>query len=141
MEKLLNKTELLDLCREYVDEIQDSPNIHSITNQYTYVDFIDWLKAKNITFIKSEEVTISDPKGLLEKGSMKLYAEKGHRVTVTEDTINNGYTFDKEQAKKFLEISKEYTIESMDVGDWSSTVVLQEIPNQHFNSVHFIDVD
>lgn len=82
---------------------------------------------------------ISDPKGLLQQESMKLYAEKEHKVTVTEQSIINGYDYDMEKAKKFLKVGEIYTVESMEVHNWSSTVRLKEIPNQEFNSVNFVD--
>ena len=85
------------------------------------------------------ETKISDPNGIMNQPSMKLYAEKGHRVTVTEQSIKNGYDYDKEKAEKFLKVGKVYTLESMEVHNWSSTVKLQEVPNQEFNIVNFVD--
>ena len=85
------------------------------------------------------ETKISDPNGIMNQPSMKLDAEKGHRVTVTEQSIKNGYDYDKEKAEKFLKVGKVYTLESMEVHNWSSTVKLQEVPNQEFNSVNFVD--
>ena len=72
--------------------------------------------------------------------TMSLNAEKGHKVKVTDTTIDNGYDLDIEQAKKFLSVGQTYTIESIRVEDWNTTVVLQEFPNETFNSVNFIDV-
>jgi hypothetical protein len=46
---------------------------------------------------------------------------------------------DEEKARHFLKVGQVYTVERMDVHDWSSSVVLQEFPNIEFNSVHFID--
>ncbi len=93
-----------------------------------------------ISNFKTEIMKISDPKGLLQQKSMNIYAEKGHKVTVTEQSIINGHDSDKKKAKKFLKVGGVYTVESMEVYSWSSTVKLQEIPNQEFNSVNFIDL-
>ncbi|MCC6516912.1 MAG: hypothetical protein IT275_11220 [Chitinophagales bacterium] len=84
---------------------------------------------------------IIDPFGNLKQPSIKLYAEKGHKVTVTEKSIKNGYDFDIENVNKYLKVGEIYTVEEMDVYDFHSTVLLQEIPNVYFNSVNFIDVD
>lgn len=73
--------------------------------------------------------------------SMKLYAEKGHKVCVTEHSIKNGHDFDKEQVKKYLKVGQFYTIEKMDVYDFNSNVVLEEFPELIFNSVNFIDIN
>ncbi len=82
---------------------------------------------------------ILDPNGLMNQPSMKLYAEKGHKVTVTEQSIKNGYDYDKEKAEKFLKVGEIYTIEKMEVQNWSSVVTVQELPEERFNSVNFID--
>jgi len=82
---------------------------------------------------------ILDPNGVLNEPSMSVNAQKGHKVIVTEKSIANGYPFDEEKARHFLRVGQTYTIEYMDVQDWSSTIILQEIPGVEFNSVHFID--
>lgn len=84
---------------------------------------------------------IQDPDEILKHQPMSLNAKRGHKVTVTKETITWGYPHDKEKAKEFLEAGETYTVEIIDAGDFSSTVVLQEIPNQRFNTVHFIDSD
>lgn len=136
----LNTNELQELCNQYIDETQDNPNEHSIVNQYTIMDFVLWLKEKNIEFNKKEKITFSDPDNILSHKSMGLCSKKGHKVTVTEKTINWGYEGDKEQANKYLEIGKVYTVKTTWVYNFSSIVELQEIPNKRFNTVHFIDV-
>ena len=72
---------------------------------------------------------------------MKLHAEKGHNVTVTEQSIQNGYDYDINKAKKFLKVGEIYTIDRMEVHNWSSSVVLQEVPKESFNSVNFVDAN
>ena len=84
---------------------------------------------------------INDPNGVMNQPSMKLYAEKGHKVTVTEQSIKNGYDYDKQKAEKFLKVGEIYTIEKMEVHNLSSNVVLQELPEENFNSVNFVDAN
>lgn len=52
-------------------------------------------------------------------------------------TGRNGWDYDKEYIKKHLEIGKEYTLKSMNVGQSTSTLELKEFPNLHFNTVCF----
>lgn len=85
--------------------------------------------------------TISDPNGVLKEPSMSADAQKGHKVVVTERSISNGWPDDQEKARKFLKPGGIYTVEKMERADWSSSVILQEIPGERFNSVHFIDCD
>jgi hypothetical protein len=139
MDKLLNTNELQELCKQYIDEKQEQPNEHSIINQFTVMDFVLWVKEKNISFVKKEEVTFSDPDNILQHKAMDMYAKKGHKVSVTEKTINWGYNHDKEQANKFLEVGKIYTVKTTWVYDWDSKVELEEISNERFNTVHFVD--
>lgn len=71
---------------------------------------------------------------------MEIFAIKGHKVTVTEESANNGYRIDKEIVAKNLKVGKIYTVEKTDVGQSSTTVYLQETPNIAYNSVNFEDV-
>lgn len=91
--------------------------------------------------MKHEKSAILDPQGILQHESISLESKQGHKVMVTEKTIGWGRDYDKEQAKKFLEVGKVYTVESMEVHNWSSSVTLKEIPNEEFNSVHFVDAE
>jgi hypothetical protein len=68
---------------------------------------------------------------------MNIYALEGHKVKC--ETLEAGYDYDKEIAKRHLELSKEYTIDYTIVDSWSTDVYLKEIPNQRFNSVFFED--
>jgi hypothetical protein len=99
-------------------------------------DFSNFIKNNLKTKTK---MRILDPNGLLDAPSMSLEAKTGHKVTVTKESIKNGSDYDRENAAKYLEVGKVYTVEDLDVHDWSSSVILQEIPNQEFNSVHIID--
>jgi hypothetical protein len=69
---------------------------------------------------------------------MNIYALEGHKVKCS--TFDAGYDYDKEVAKKHLELGKEYTIHYTIVDSWSTDVFLTEFPNIKFNSVFFEDV-
>jgi len=51
-----------------------------------------------------------------------------------------GYTSDKEQVAKLLEIEKIYTVDYTNVGGSHTDVYLEEFPSESFNSVNFVDV-
>jgi hypothetical protein len=70
---------------------------------------------------------------------MNIHAEENDKVIVTEETINYGYTLDKEQAKKYLTIGQIYNVDYTVVGDWHTDVYLKEFPTISFNSVNFDD--
>jgi len=72
---------------------------------------------------------------------MNIYAKEGDKVTVTEESINNGYKPDKEQANRLLNVGYIYTVDHTNVGGWSTSVRLKEFPEQYFNSAHFEDCD
>ena len=69
---------------------------------------------------------------------MNIYAKKGEKITVTENTIKSGHISDQRKASEFLEVGKWYTVERTDVGKWSTEVFIQEVPGLGFNSVHFV---
>lgn len=62
----------------------------------------------------------------------------GHKVKCW--TFSAGTDLDEKIARKYLEIGKEYTVESTTVDDWHTDVKLQEFPDVNFNSVFFEDV-
>lgn len=70
---------------------------------------------------------------------MNIYAKQGHKVIVTEHTIDNGNEIDMQLAKKHLKVGGKYTVASTQVHRWRTLVYIQEIPNIGFNSVNFID--
>lgn len=70
---------------------------------------------------------------------MNIYALKGYKVKCK--TLSAGYGYDKEVAKKYLEVGKQYTVEKTEVGNWHTYVLLQEFPNVKFNSVFFEDAE
>jgi hypothetical protein len=70
---------------------------------------------------------------------MNIWALEGHKVKVTNKTINSGYKHDSEQVKKLCEIDKIYTVEHTEVHSCSTFVCLKEFPGVLFNSVNFED--
>ena len=52
-------------------------------------------------------------------------------------TRRNGYDIDKEHIREHLEVGKEYVLESMNVGQSSSSLTLKEFPTLSFNTVCF----
>lgn len=50
---------------------------------------------------------------------------------------NAGYDSDQEHCKQHLFLNEEYTLKRIDVSRSSSSVILEEFPDLHFNSVHF----
>lgn len=72
--------------------------------------------------------------------TMDIFAEQGTKVTVTEDSIKNGYDNVKKHAKQHLEVGKTYTVLRTDVDGWSTAVYLEEFPTELFNSVSFVDI-
>lgn len=71
---------------------------------------------------------------------MNIYAIRGTKVTVTEDSIKNGYDSVEKHARKHLEVGKTYTIVTTIVNGWHSYVFLKEILDEVFNSVSFEDM-
>lgn len=68
---------------------------------------------------------------------MNIYAKKGAKVRYTG---KGGYDSDKRQANHFLTVGEVYTVENTSVHSWSTSVLLQEVEKERFNSVHFEDV-
>jgi len=71
--------------------------------------------------------------------TMNIYAEKGDKVKVTEESIRNGYDHVRELAEKYLQVGQTYTINYTVVGGFQNEVYLQEIPDVAFNAVQFED--
>ena len=68
--------------------------------------------------------------------TMNIYTQPGRKVTVTENTIRNG--FDHDPAKKLLVVGEIYTVKKIDVVGWSSKVYLEELDGG-FDTVLFIN--
>ena len=60
-------------------------------------------------------------------------------VTKVKYTGEGGHEHHKEHANKYLKVGEIYTIDYTDVGEWHTDVYLKEVPNQAFNSVHFVN--
>ena len=65
---------------------------------------------------------------------MDIYAKKGYKVRYTG---KNGYDSDLEKSNQYLIVDEVYTIEKTKVRSFHTSVLLQEVNNQWFNSVHF----
>lgn len=65
---------------------------------------------------------------------MDINTATGEKVVFVGDA---GWEGEVSQALKYLTHGQEYTVDHLDVGRSSSTVVLQEFPNKHFNTVMF----
>lgn len=70
---------------------------------------------------------------------MNIYALKGHKVTVTEQSAKNGYSHQQEKVRKL--IGEIFTVEKTSVFSSVTYVQLKEFPTEWFNSVNFEDVD
>lgn len=64
-----------------------------------------------------------------------LCAEKGCKVKVR--TLKAGYEHEEKEAKILFKVGDIYTVESLEVGSWSSEIELKEFPGKKFNSVFF----
>ena len=71
---------------------------------------------------------------------MDIHAIQGTKVTVTEDSIKNGYDSVEKHARQHLEIGKTYTVLNTSVDRWNTDVYLEEFPDEVFNSVSFEDI-
>jgi len=68
---------------------------------------------------------------------MNIYAKKGEKITVTEETIKYGSDTDRRRAEKYLAVGKTYTVYSIVVMAWCSKVFIKEVPKLPFNTVFF----
>ena len=67
---------------------------------------------------------------------MDIYAKRGSKVKFTGQ---GGFGSDRLFASTYLCVGQEYTVESVNVSNWSSAVILKEIPGKSFNTVMFED--
>ena len=68
---------------------------------------------------------------------MNIYTKPGDKVVYAYP--ENGYPVDKAHAKRHLKFLEIYTIESIEVGDFHTSIKLIEV-SFWFNSVHFEDL-
>lgn len=64
-----------------------------------------------------------------------LHAEIGCKCKVSSFSV--GTDIERQEAKRLLSFDKIYTVKTVVVGGWYSTVELKEAPNVKFNSVFF----
>lgn len=67
--------------------------------------------------------------------TMDIYTAIGSKVIFAFP--DNGMTYERKIATKYLKLNHEHTIERIDVGGWHTTIYLKEFPDIPFNSVHF----
>ena len=65
---------------------------------------------------------------------MPLDTSVGTRVRFTG---YGGYDWQQKKARELLTVDAIYTVANLDVGDWSSSVQLEEKPGHTFNAVMF----
>lgn len=91
--------------------------------------FLDAVKAGQV-----ECFSVDPDNPALAYDPMPLESEGGDRVRFTG---YGGYESQQEHARKFLTVDAVYTVRHMEVGGWSSSVELVEVPGEFFNSVMF----
>lgn len=72
---------------------------------------------------------------------MNIYALKGYKVSVTDESAKVGDEHDKELVKKHLRIGKIYTVNHTKVHRSYTNVHLNEVDGIIFNSVSFVDAE
>ncbi|MCK5726637.1 MAG: hypothetical protein KAH22_07415 [Thiotrichaceae bacterium] len=72
---------------------------------------------------------------------MNIYALRGFKVIVTEESIDSGGECYAEVANIHLKVGNTYTIESTTVNNSYTSVKLQEIKTVSFSSMSFLDID
>lgn len=84
----------------------------------------------------------------MELDTMNIYAIRGHKIKVTEESAKNGGSYDQNKIAQYLEIEKEYSVFETDVHGFTTDVFLEDIftkttnPRRvYFNSVNFVDVN
>ena len=70
---------------------------------------------------------------------MSLETKIGDKVVFSFP--NNGWSTDKDAANSLLRLNEEYTVESIDIGSYTSYVELKEYPGVYFNTVSFSNVN
>ncbi|MEX0917753.1 MAG: hypothetical protein WDZ93_01200 [Candidatus Paceibacterota bacterium] len=70
--------------------------------------------------------------------SMSLKTNTGDKVLF--DKPNQGYEHDSALALAHLVVGQQYTVERIEVAEWSSRVFFTEVPRVGFNTVHFQNV-
>lgn len=71
-----------------------------------------------------------------KKEPIDIYSKEGTKVKYTGE---GGYDHHRDHADTYLIVGEIYTIDHTDVSNWHTDVYLKEVPNEAFNSVHFIN--
>jgi len=71
---------------------------------------------------------------------MDIYSKEGTKVTPNykDGKPVNGSEYDAKKVLKHLQHGQWYTVQSTDVGNWSTDVYLKEFPGIPFNSVNLL---
>ena len=64
-----------------------------------------------------------------------LNCETGCKVVVK--TLDAGWDCEKEEAEKIFNVGEVYIVDTVNVGSWTSTIMLKEVPDKYFNTVFF----
>lgn len=72
---------------------------------------------------------------------MNIYAADGFKVIVTEESVLNGTSQDREKVEEYLKIGEVYTVAGTSVSKNHTKVRLREFPGVFFNTVNFEDVE
>lgn len=70
---------------------------------------------------------------------LRSIAKSGDKVTVTKESLENGYEWDSEKAKAFLKIGHIYTVSIAWEDDLYINVKLEEFPDEYFNGHVFVE--
>ena len=73
-----------------------------------------------------------------EDNTMDINTKIGSKVRFSFP--ENGMTYDKETARKYLKINETYIIKKIEIGNWRTDVIFEEFPTIKFNSVQFENI-
>lgn len=107
---------------------QPEPFKTSYTEIYKVIDECE--RGLNIDVGKNNSTGVKEP--------IDIYSPEGTKVKYTG---RGGHEHHKKHANKYLKIDGIYTIDHTNVSNWYTDVYLKEVPNEAFNSVHFINAD
>ena len=92
---------------------------------------------ENLNEAENSALNIADVSNSTDyQDPMDIYSEEGTKVIYTGE---GGYDHHKKHADKYLKVGETYTVDYTDVGGWNTDVYLKEVPNEGFNSVHFVN--
>lgn len=68
---------------------------------------------------------------------MSIFAPPGHQVRLSAGFRHSGYADERARAQQYLQVGTVYTVKRTRVYNSHSTVELEEVPGQSFNTIHF----